>query len=99
MKSEHQTIDNFRLEEFLGASIWVEDGTIHIDVSALPAPDPFVAIMKLLEHPNVGDVVVFHNDREPVHLFPELLDLGWSYITEIDQPGTFRMSIIRGSTS
>lgn len=95
MPAQRTQIEGIDPGQLMGASIWAEGDAVHIDVSALQAPDPFVATMKLLEHPAVGDLVVFHNDREPVHLFPELLDLGWSYHVEVDQPGSFRMSIVR----
>ena len=91
-----QTVESdFRSEDFLDAKLWRDGGIVHIDVSDLPAPDPFVAIMRLIAHPAVGDTVVFHNDQEPVHLFPELLDIGWTYRIEVNRPGSFRMSLFR----
>ena len=82
-------------EDFLGARIWRAEGAVHIDVADLPPPDPFVATMRLLSWSGVGDEVVFYNDRKPVHLLPELADLGWDYRVEVDQPDQFRMRIIR----
>ncbi len=89
--------DDLKGEDFLGAEIWREDGVVHIDVSNLPPPDPFVAVMRLIAEPEIGNEIVFHNDQEPVHLFPELMDLGWGYRVESDRPGEFCMRIIRES--
>jgi hypothetical protein len=99
MPDQRTAIDELAVEDFLGAQVWREEGLIHIDVSDLPAPDPFVAVMRLLEWPDVGDQIIFHNDLKPVHLFPELLDQGWGYRTEVDRPGVFRMSVFRESSS
>jgi len=97
MSPERFPISDLLSTDFLNAKIWHEDGLIHIDVSALPAPDPFVAALRLIEHPGIGDEIVFHNDREPVHLFTELLEQGWTWRVETDRPGEFRMRVIRES--
>ena len=97
MPSERIAVSDLRPEDFLNAEIWREDGVIHIDVRALPAPDPFVAALRLIEHPGTGDEIIFHNDREPVHLFPELLEQGWTWRVETDRPGEFCMRVIRES--
>jgi len=97
MSLERFPVSHLLSKDFLNAEIWQEDGLIHIDVRALSAPDPFVAVMRLIEHPGIDDEIVFHNDREPVHLFPELLEQGWTWRIETDRPGEFRMRVIRGS--
>jgi len=86
-------------DDFLNAKVWREAGVIHIDVSTLRAPDPFVATLRLVACPDIGNEIVFHNDREPVHLYPELNELGWECRTESDQPGKFCMRIIRNTES
>jgi len=97
MSPERFPVNDLLSEDFLNAEIWWEDGRVHIDVSALSAPDPFVAVIRLVEQPGIGDEIVFHNDREPVHLFPELIEQGWTWRVETDRPGEFCMRMIRES--
>ena len=56
----------------------------------LPAPQGW---------PGVDDEIVFINDREPLHLFPELVERGWSYRAELDSPDAYRMRMMRGAKS
>jgi len=98
MPSERMPISALLSEEFSDVEIWYEDDAVHIDVSALSAPDPLVATLRLIERPDVGGLIVFHNDREPVHLFAELLELGWAWRVETDRPGVFSMRIFREPT-
>lgn len=51
----------------------------HIDVRGLQAPEPMVAILELLEQYDVGDSVIVHHFCEPVYLYPELAERGWTY--------------------
>ncbi len=95
MSESDAPLAEFAEGDFLGARIWRQDGLLHIDVTPLPAPQPFVATLRLLDWPGVDGVVVFHNDREPLHLFPELAERGWSSTCERDDPGAFQMRLIR----
>lgn len=52
------------------------DGT-HIDVRSLPAPQPMVAILRLLQAAGEGEAFVAHLDRDPQFLYPELAERGW----------------------
>lgn len=52
------------------------DGT-HLDVRGLPAPQPMVAILRLLQTAGEGAAVVAHLDRDPQFLYPELAERGW----------------------
>jgi hypothetical protein len=63
----------------VGAKLWREADGAHIDVRGLTPPNPMVAILRLLEQPTCGDVVIVHHEREPVFLFPELAQRGWSH--------------------
>ncbi len=49
----------------------------HIDVSALGPPEPMVAILQLIERPGIEGPVIVHHNREPVNLYPELIERGW----------------------
>jgi hypothetical protein len=63
----------------VGAKLWLEADGAHIDVRGLTPPNPMVAILRLVSQPDCGAVVIVHHEREPVFLFPELLQRGWSY--------------------
>jgi hypothetical protein len=58
---------------------WREGEAVHIDVRGLPPPQPLVAILRLVR--SLGDAapdIVVHHDRDPVLLYPELAEIGWS---------------------
>ena len=59
--------------------IWQTANTVHVDVRGLAPPEPMVAILRLLEGDEVGSVLIAHLDREPIFLYPELDDRGWSH--------------------
>jgi len=59
------------------ASVWLEDGVTHIDVRALPAPEPLIAILRQIRELGAGDSLIVHHNRVPVLLFPELAEIGW----------------------
>ena len=70
------------------------DGT-HIDVRGLSPPEPMVAILTLLESSDVDDRVIVHHDREPVFLYPELVERGWNYEIIAGEPGEVRLLLTR----
>jgi len=82
--------------DFLGAKVWRDQGQIYFDVRDLPPPDPFVATLKLLDTLEHG-TVIFINDREPVHLFPELDERGWRCDVLENRDNYFRMKITKGN--
>jgi len=74
---------------------WVEDGVLHIDVRGLEPPQPMVAIMRVLEGPEPVDSLIAHLDREPIYLFPELDERGWTHEILAREPGEVRLAIRR----
>ncbi len=58
--------------------MWSSAEGTHIDVRGLPPPEPMVAILQLIDSEQAPDVVIAHLDREPIFLYPELDDRGWS---------------------
>ena len=62
-----------------GSRMWSSAEGTHIDVRGLPPPEPMVAILQLIDSGEAPDVVIAHLDREPIFLYPELDDRGWSY--------------------
>jgi len=63
--------------ERLAMRKWQAAGATHIDVRGLSAPQPMVAILRLLQTAADGAVVVAHLDRDPQFLYPELAERGW----------------------
>jgi TusA-related sulfurtransferase len=59
------------------APVWLEDGIEHIDVRALPPPEPLVAILRRVRELGTGASLIVHHNRVPVLLFPELAEIGW----------------------
>jgi hypothetical protein len=57
---------------------WTEGETVHVDVRGLPPPQPLVAILRLVRSLDGAADVVVHHDRDPVLLYPELAEIGWS---------------------
>jgi hypothetical protein len=62
----------------ISAPNWRAEDGHHIDVRGLGPPQPMVQILILLESIGGGNAVA-HLDREPVYLYPELVEMGWNY--------------------
>ena len=73
-----------------GRSWQAEDG-LHVDTRGLPPPDPLVAILWHVAH-HAGPFTV-HMDRNPVHLYPELAELGWQADLLDPTPGEVRLIV------
>ena len=78
-----------------GAKDWQAADGNHIDVRGLQPPEPMVAIIALLERPGTQDRVIVHHDREPIFLYPELTDRGWSHEIIEGEPGEVRLLLTR----
>jgi hypothetical protein len=62
-----------------GARKWRTPEGLHIDVRDLPSPEPVAEILQLIDSGEADAVLVAHLDCEPISLYPELDDRGWSY--------------------
>lgn len=62
-----------------GPRTWRTADAVHIDVRGLDPPEPMVAILGVIDSGEAGSVLVAHLDREPIFLYPELDDRGWSH--------------------
>lgn len=62
-----------------GSRIWHSPEAVHIDVRELEAPQPMVEILRLIDQGEVDSVLIAHLDRDPIFLYPELEDRGWSH--------------------
>ena len=78
-----------------GAAVWVEADGVHIDVRGLPAPVPLVAILGLIESGRHHDVMIVHHEREPLFLFPELAERGWTHAIVAGEAGEVRLVLRR----
>lgn len=58
---------------------WRADGVVHVDVRGLEPPEPMVTILRAIDSGEADTVLVAHLDREPIFLYPELDDRGWSH--------------------
>ena len=82
------------LDQFLG-KVWQDDEGIHINVSKLMPPEPMVAILQLIEDPDIQPPVFVHHNRDPIHLYPELLERGWTHQTILQKPGQIILRLTR----
>lgn len=67
---------------------WITPEAVHIDVRGLDPPGPMVAILRLIDGGDVDAVIIAHLDREPVFLYPELHERGWTYEVLPSTPDT-----------
>ena len=67
---------------------WHAEDGLHLDVRGLAPPQPLVAILRLLrEQGGGGAIVTVHLDRDPVMLYPELAEIGWTAERLPGEPG------------
>lgn len=59
--------------------MWWADDALHIDVRGLDPPEPMVTILRAIDSGEADAVLIAHLDREPIFLYPELDDRGWSH--------------------
>ena len=75
---------------------WDDAEGVHIDVRGLPAPQPLVAILRVVQQQDeFGCPVIVHHDRDPVMLYPELEQRGWHAERIEGEPGEVRLRLSR----
>ena len=79
-----------------GAKVWRTDEVVHIDVRGLERPAPMIAILSLIDGSGHEGAVVAHLDREPVFLYPELAERGWSHALVPGEPDEVRLVLSKG---
>jgi hypothetical protein len=62
-----------------GTRVWRTADAVHIDVRGLDPPEPMVEILRLIDLGQADCVLIAYLDREPIFLYPELDDRGWSH--------------------
>ena len=76
---------------------WQAADGLHIDTRGLPPPEPFVAIIWHIEQPGQTGPITVYLDRNPIYLFPELIERGWCYEYALRTAGEVRL-ILRPGT-
>ena len=76
--------------------MWRTADGVHIDVRGLERPRPMIAILSLIDQPGHEGAVIAHLDREPVFLYPELAERGWSYRIVSGEPDEVRLVLEKG---
>ncbi len=73
---------------------WLAGDGLHVDTRGLEPPDPMVAVLWHLEQPGQNGPVIVHLDRNPVHLFPELVERGWLYRVTPEAEGALTLTLL-----
>ncbi|MDH5748074.1 MAG: DUF2249 domain-containing protein [Rhodospirillales bacterium] len=75
--------------------LW-QNGAPCIDLRGIDEPPrPLIAIIELIERPDTGDEVRVIMDRDPIHLYPELMERGWSWHKEFIGSRDLRLTLTR----
>ena len=72
---------------------WTDADGLHLDVRGLAPPGPMVAILSLVDTGEAGGSFVAHLDRDPLFLYPELAERGWTATPEAGDPDDFRLRL------
>lgn len=80
---------------FGGVPVWIEDGCIHVDVRGMEPPGPLAAIIELIERPSADKDVIVRIHRDPVFLYPELTERGWSWERLPSPAGEVRLRLVK----
>ena len=75
------------------ARSWANDDGLHVDVRGLQAPQPLVLILQLVQQVGPDGVLIVHHDRDPLLLYPELVQIGWWAERIPGDPGEVRLRL------
>ncbi len=68
----------------------------HLDLRLVTTPPkPMVAIIELLEREETGDIVHVYMSRDPINLYPELVERGWSWSKTFATDGFLHLVLSR----
>jgi hypothetical protein len=76
-----------------GARTWTADDGLHVDVRGLQAPQPLVLILQMVQEVGPAGVLIVHHDRDPLLLYPELVQIGWWAERIPGEPGEVRLRL------
>ena len=66
-----------------------------LDNRGLEPPQPMMRTLAALEDLDKGQTLVIINDRRPMFLFEQLDELGYIYLTEQQEDGSYKVTISR----
>ncbi|WLR56599.1 DUF2249 domain-containing protein [Mesobacillus subterraneus] len=66
-----------------------------LDNRGLEPPQPMMRTLTKLEELEEGETLIIINDRRPMFLFEQLDELGFLYLTEQQEDGSYRVTISR----
>ncbi|MCM3122142.1 DUF2249 domain-containing protein [Mesobacillus sp. AQ2] len=66
-----------------------------LDNRGLEPPQPMMRTLAALEELDEGQTLTIINDRRPMFLFEQLDELGYLYLTEQQEDGSYRVTISR----
>jgi hypothetical protein len=75
------------------ARTWSADDGLHVDVRGLQAPQPMVLILQWVQRVGPEGVLIVHHDRDPLLLYPELVQIGWWAERIAGDPGEVRLRL------
>jgi uncharacterized protein (DUF2249 family) len=76
---------------------WRDGDGLHVDVRGLAPPEPLLRVLARLGDAGAGDAVVVHHDRDPLLLYPELAQRGWSAECVEGEAGEVRLRLTRAA--
>ena len=62
-----------------GSRMWRTADAIYIDLRGLPPPEPVATVLQTIESGDIDTALVGHFDQEPILLYPDLEERGWSH--------------------
>ena len=71
------------------------EGAVELDLRGLEPPEPMLRILNTLEALPVGATFRARTDRQPIHLFPELIARGAHHVCEVASDGSWITTIGR----
>lgn len=79
----------------MSARRWRDADGWHIDVRGLGPPQPMVEVLRLVDTLTDATPVIVHHERDPLMLYPELAERGWSAGEIEGDPGEVRLRLER----
>ncbi|MDQ7080585.1 MAG: DUF2249 domain-containing protein [Paracoccaceae bacterium] len=70
---------------------WQQEDGLHINVQGLQPPEPMLGILGRIDSLTAPAQVTVHHDRDPIYLYPELAERGWSWEIVPGEPGEVRL--------
>ncbi len=62
-----------------GSRTWRTADAVHIDLRGLAPPEPAAAVLQVIDSGELDTALLGHFDQEPIFLYSDLEDRGWSH--------------------